>query len=274
MLWPKATSPGSQPRNGARALVRACDERVGATGRLVRRADVRVVSRRYCEIASITSSGHCVPPGPSKKASAPVERRVAGAHRGDVERASRSRHVPGVGRRRDQRRADEAVPLPCPQGRDPQERIPAAGSPPSAGQIPEGVRFRGRNPRASLDLPRVRRRRRQRRAHEAVPLGLREQLGDRLVVGLRVERDVGLERDLDEREAAVRLAPRDRPARGTARGQRDACPDAVIAEARQRAAGQPGEEEVLGRPRRLLRPGEDTAAAIATRVPGWSSETA
>ena len=69
MLGPKATSPGSQPRN---APARSC---AVATSSSVRR-DVSYGapmfafdSRRYRAIASITSSGHCVPPGPSKKAS-------------------------------------------------------------------------------------------------------------------------------------------------------------------------------------------------------------
>ena len=44
--------------------------------------------------------------------------------------------------------------------------------------------------------------------------------------------------------------------------------DAVIAKACERAASEPGEHEVLGRPRRLVRPGDDAAPAVAPRIPG------
>jgi len=69
MLGPNATSSGEQPRN------EAAFSRERSTSASVRRLVsygapmLAFDSRRYDEIASITSSGHCVPPGPSKKAS-------------------------------------------------------------------------------------------------------------------------------------------------------------------------------------------------------------
>ena len=69
MLGPKIVSPGAQPRNAAaRSWARSTSSSV--------RLEVSYgapmfafESRRYAAIASITSSGHCVPPGPSKNAS-------------------------------------------------------------------------------------------------------------------------------------------------------------------------------------------------------------
>jgi hypothetical protein len=69
MLGPKDTSSVVQPRNDA------AFSRERATSSSVRRLvsygapTFAFVSRRYDAIASITSSGHCVPPGPSKNAS-------------------------------------------------------------------------------------------------------------------------------------------------------------------------------------------------------------
>ncbi len=69
MLWPKAVSPGAQPRNVAAF---SC---ASSTSSVVRRLVeygapmFALSSRRYRPMASMTSSGHCVPPGPSKNAS-------------------------------------------------------------------------------------------------------------------------------------------------------------------------------------------------------------
>ena len=111
---------------------------------------------------------------------------------------------------------------------------------------------------------------RQRRADEAVALRLREQVGDRRLVRLRLEGDVSLDRDLDEREPAVRLATRHGALRGAPERERDPCADAVEAEARQRAAGEPGEQQVLRRPRgssapaRTPPPRSDRASQVAS----------
>jgi ATP-dependent Clp protease adaptor protein ClpS len=51
------------------AVSRARHERLGAATRLVRSPTFAFDSRKYPETASMTSSGTCVPPGPSKKAS-------------------------------------------------------------------------------------------------------------------------------------------------------------------------------------------------------------
>ncbi len=69
MLGPNATSSALQRRKSA-ARSRACS--ISSTVRREVSKEPPTFafdSRRYAEIASMTSSGHCVPPGPSKKAS-------------------------------------------------------------------------------------------------------------------------------------------------------------------------------------------------------------
>ncbi len=67
---PERDLVGRRPEEGRGALTRPRDELVGSAARLVRRADVRV---RLAQVAARSrrspSSGHCVPPGPSKNAS-------------------------------------------------------------------------------------------------------------------------------------------------------------------------------------------------------------
>jgi hypothetical protein len=69
MLGPNATSSLLHPRNSA-ARSRACTISASVRREVSYGAPVFAFdSRKYPAIASITSSGHCVPPGPSKKAS-------------------------------------------------------------------------------------------------------------------------------------------------------------------------------------------------------------
>ena len=78
MLAPKPTSSGVQPRNARRRHVRLRDDQVAAPARLERAAEVRVRLAEVARIASITSSGTWVPPGPSRNAigrSSAVKRR-------------------------------------------------------------------------------------------------------------------------------------------------------------------------------------------------------
>ena len=85
MLAPNVVSPGSHPRNAA-AVSRA-SATSASLRRLLPNGPPRFAfdSRRYPEIASITESGHCVPPGPSKKARRPSQRGEARADGIDVE---------------------------------------------------------------------------------------------------------------------------------------------------------------------------------------------
>ena len=68
MFGPKTTSSPGAAEEAAGDLARRAVERLGAAARLVRAARVRVRGRgSRSTTASITSSGTCVPPGPSKK---------------------------------------------------------------------------------------------------------------------------------------------------------------------------------------------------------------
>src|SRR5579864_2222927 len=71
MFAPKIASSGSHQRNDA-ALSRACVTSASLR-RLLPKCPPRFAfdSRRYAAIASTTESGHCVPPGPSRKAVGP-----------------------------------------------------------------------------------------------------------------------------------------------------------------------------------------------------------
>ena len=71
MLAPKATSSWSQPRKSAAASLALVTS--ASVARLVAKAppEFAFASRKWAEIASMTSSGTCVPPGPSKNASGP-----------------------------------------------------------------------------------------------------------------------------------------------------------------------------------------------------------
>ena len=71
MFAPNNASAGSQPRNDA-AVRRACSSSASLR-RLLPKAPPRFAfdSRRYAEIASMTESGTCVPPGASKSAVGP-----------------------------------------------------------------------------------------------------------------------------------------------------------------------------------------------------------
>src|SRR6188472_2684126 len=69
MLGPKATSRASQRRKSA-ARCLACSIRSTVRREVSNEPPTFALSsRRYAATASITSSGHCVPPGPSKNAS-------------------------------------------------------------------------------------------------------------------------------------------------------------------------------------------------------------
>jgi hypothetical protein len=91
----------------------------------------------------------------------------------------------------------------------------------------------------------------QGRADEAVTLSLRDELACRL--RLRVERDVDVDLDVHECMPAVRVALRHLTARLGAPLDLDSVASSVVVEARQDAAGETGEDEMLGRPRLLLR---------------------
>ena len=68
MFWPKPTSEGEAPRK--RAAVSCAASTTWSLRRLVSKGPPRFAfaSRRYDVTASITESGVCVPPGPSKNA--------------------------------------------------------------------------------------------------------------------------------------------------------------------------------------------------------------
>jgi hypothetical protein len=95
------------------------------------------------------------------------------------------------------------------------------------------------------------RRRGQRGADEAVPLREREQLFDPVGVGLRLELYVEPARDFDECIAAVLVALRHDAVGGGRSGDGDAPPLGMKLQARERAACERGEEQVLGGPVRL-----------------------
>src|SRR2546430_9653706 len=106
--------------------------------------------------------------------------------------------------------------------------------------------------RHAVDEPPVDGRSGERRAQKAVALGLREQLGELVPAGLRLEAHVELDLRLDHRVPAVAGALRDQRLRRPSCGRDlEALPLRVVAEALQRAAHEAGEEEMLGRPFRL-----------------------
>src|SRR5439155_7709821 len=100
----------------------------------------------------------------------------------------------------------------------------------------------------AVDRPVVARPYRQGRADETVALRLREQGRELLARRLGLELEIEAELDLDEREPAVRLAPRDRARRRARSDDVDADSLGVIAEARQGAADEPRQHQVLRRP--------------------------
>ena len=212
MLWPKAVSPGEQPRNAAALSCASVDELGRAPARLVRRADVRVVLAQ-----------------------------VARDRVDDLVRALRS-----------------ARPV--------EEREPAVecGEPRAHGRDVE--RGGAHRDLLAVDDPAMSRRRRQRVRDEAAVLGpVRAARAGR---GLGCRGDVDLERrlDLDERVEPVAsrfvtmpcaLPDADRVEAGAPRG---------VVQARERAAHEPGEHEVLGPPL-ALRAAERSRRARCARRP-------
>jgi hypothetical protein len=88
----------------------------------------------------------------------------------------------------------------------------------------------------------------QRRSDEAVALGEPDELLFALGIRRGVELDVESAVDLDECIAAVVIALRHDPVCGCCALHRDASPLGVEVEARERAAREAREDEVLGRP--------------------------
>ena len=86
MLWPKAVSPGEQPRNDAARSCASVDELVGADARLVRCADVRVVLAQVARDRVDDLVRALRPARPVEERESAIERREARADRGDVER--------------------------------------------------------------------------------------------------------------------------------------------------------------------------------------------
>src|SRR5713101_180803 len=215
-------------------------------------------SRRYVAIASITESGHCVPPGPSRKAVAPCSAekraRTASTSRATMlivpdatalpSAREHSVAAPGTTRHRrsDRPRSplarDRAQRQPqhvrggrvralgrparrrlrrwhAVRGQDPQRR--AGGrlvGPAGAGRALLGAAARLRPDHgAARELlagaPAVRRLDGERGPDEAVALSLREERRELVLAGLRLESDLELDLDLDDRVAAVALALRD-----------------------------------------------------------------
>jgi hypothetical protein len=101
---------------------------------------------------------------------------------------------------------------------------------------------------AAVDSPRITGRRRERGADEAVALGLGEKLAERLFGRCRIEADLEADVQLDEGIATVAFSLR-HDAMSVARALGlDPCVAGVVAETRQRAADERGEDEVLGAP--------------------------
>src|SRR5438034_780842 len=117
----------------------------------------------------------------------------------------------------------------------------------------------------SVDGPGIAWRSRERGADEAVALRLRQQreqiFAHERCTELDVERDV----DLDDGISAVLVALRHDAMHGAARAHVDTCAPRVVAEAREHAANEPGEEQVLRFPGVLLR--DRIAAEIAPERP-------
>jgi hypothetical protein len=88
----------------------------------------------------------------------------------------------------------------------------------------------------------------QRRSDEAVTFGEFEQLCDGLAIGQRVELDVEPGTHLDERIAAVLVSLRHDAFRLRNPGHLDTASLGMELEARERAAGEPREEQVLSCP--------------------------
>src|SRR5690242_1899306 len=85
----------------------------------------------------------------------------------------------------------------------------------------------------------------ERRADEAVSLTLRDQRAQRLGIGSGLDRHIEIGADLDEREAPVLLALGDDPVCPAARHRLVAGPARVVAEAREDAAAEPRQDEML-----------------------------